>query len=196
MLVVLSSPSGGGKTVTTKLLLKKHPEFARSISVTTRKKRRREKNGRDYYFVNQKEFRSKIKKGEFIEWAKVFGDYYGTAIENIRKAEGKKEVLILTLDVQGALSVKRKYPQSVLIFILPPSLRELKKRLVRRNTDRPETIKMRLKFSLKEIGFCKKYDYVMVNDSLKGIVGLIEKIIIAEKHKTERTVDFLLKRLS
>jgi len=184
--VVLSSPSGGGKTAIADLLLRKHPEFSRSISATTRRKRAGEKNGVDYYYISQENFQKRINQNEFVEWAKVFGNYYGTPKKNIQKAEGKKEVLLLILDVQGGLSLKRKYPQSVLIFVLPPSLAELKKRLVNRGTDRAEVIKKRLKAALKELNFCKRYDYVVVNKNLKETVGLIEKIIIAEEHRAER----------
>lgn len=196
LLVVLSSPSGGGKTVIAEKLIKKHPEFSRSISVTTRRKRPGEKKGVHYYFVARADFQKKIKRGEFAEWAKVFGDYYGTPKKNIQKADGGKEVLLLVLDIQGGISIKYKYPQSVLIFILPPSLGELKKRLVKRGTDSPEIIKKRLKIALKEISFCKRYDYLVVNENLRKTVELIEKIIISEKQKTERVmVDNLLGKL-
>ena len=188
MLVVLSSPSGGGKTVIARSLLKKHPEFGRSISFTTREKRKGEKEGVDYYFVSRKDFQKKIKERQFAEWALVFGNYYGTPKKNIQKAEGKIKVLFLVLDVQGGLAVKRKYPDSVLIFILPPSLIELKKRLSRRGTDKPEVIKKRLKVALKEITFCKRYDYIVVNRKLKDTVKLLEEIITAEKHRANRTV--------
>jgi len=186
--VVLSSPSGGGKTVIARSLLKKHPEFGRSISFTTREKRKGEKEGVDYYFVSRKDFQKKIKERQFAEWALVFGNYYGTPKKNIQKAEGKIKVLFLVLDVQGGLAVKRKYPDSVLIFILPPSLIELKKRLSRRGTDKPEVIKKRLKVALKEITFCKRYDYIVVNRKLKDTVKLLEEIITAEKHRANRTV--------
>lgn len=188
MLVVLSSPSGGGKTVIARSLLKKHPEFGRSISFTTREKRKREKEGVDYYFVNRKDFQKKIKERQFAEWALVFGNYYGTPKKNIQKAEGKIKVLFLVLDVQGGLAVKRKYPYSVLIFILPPSLAELEKRLSHRGTDKPEIIRKRLKAALKEITFCKRYDYIVVNRKLKDTVKLLEEIITAEKHRAKRTV--------
>lgn len=186
LLVVLSSPSGGGKTAIADLLLRKHPEFSRSISATTRRKRAGEKNGVDYFYISQENFQKKIDRDEFVEWAKVFGNYYGTPKKNIQKAEGKKEVLLLILDVQGGISLKRKYPQSVLIFVLPPSLAELKKRLVNRGTDRAEAVKRRLKDALKELNYCRKYDYVVVNKDLDETVEKIEKIIIAEKHRTER----------
>jgi guanylate kinase len=188
MLVVLSSPSGGGKTVIAKILLKRHPEFRRSISFTTREKRKGEKEGIDYYFVNRKDFQKKIKKCQFVEWASVFGNYYGTPKKNIQKAEGKIEVLFLVLDVQGGLALKRKYPDSVLIFILLPSLAELEKRLSHRGTDKPEIIRKRLKAALKEITFCKRYDYIVVNRKLKDTVKLLEEIITAEKHRAKRKV--------
>ena len=186
LLVVLSSPSGGGKTVIANLLLRRHPEYSRSISITTREKRKEEKEEVDYYFVDQKDFQRKINRDEFVEWAKVFGDYYGTPKKNILKADGKIKVLLLILDVQGGLTIKRRYPESVLIFILPPSLSELKKRLVNRRTDSPEVIKKRLHTALKEIGFCKRYDYLVVNKDLKETIELIEKIVVAEKHKVTR----------
>jgi len=186
LLVVLSSPSGGGKTVIANLLLRRHPEYSRSISITTREKRKGEKEEVDYYFVDQKDFQRKINRDEFVEWAKVFGDYYGTPKKNILKTVGKIKVLLLVLDVQGGLTIKRRYPESVLIFILPPSLSELKKRLVNRRTDSPEVIKKRLHTALKEIGFCKRYDYLVVNKDLKETIELIEKIVVAEKHKLTR----------
>lgn len=188
MLVVLSSPSGGGKTVLAKILLKKHPEFGRSISFTTREKRKWEKEEVDYYFISRKDFRKKIKERQFAEWALVFGNYYGTPNKNIQKAEGKIEVLLLVLDVQGGLALKRKYPDSVLIFILPPSLIELEKRLSLRGTDKPEVIKKRLKAALKEITFYKRYDYIVVNRKLNNTVKNLEEIITAEKHRANRTV--------
>jgi len=186
LLVVLSSPSGGGKTVIANLLLRRHPEYSRSISITTREKRKGEKEEVDYYFVDQKDFQRKINRDEFVEWARVFGDYYGTPKKNILKTVGKIKVLLLVLDVQGGLTIKRRYPESVLIFILPPSLSELKKRLVNRRTDSPEVIKKRLHTALKEIGFCKRYDYLVVNKDLKETIELIEKIVVAEKHKVTR----------
>jgi len=183
LLVVLSSPSGGGKTVIANLLLRRHPEYSRSISITTREKRKGEKEEVDYYFVDQKDFQRKINRDEFVEWAKVFGDYYGTPKKNIQTAERKKKVLLLVLDVQGGLAIKRRYPESVLIFILPPSLPELKKRLVNRKTDRPDVIRRRLRIATEEIGFCRKYDYLVVNKTLGETVELIENIIIAEEHR-------------
>jgi guanylate kinase len=196
LLVVLSSPSGGGKTVIAEKLLKKHPEFSRSVSVTTRRKRPGEKDGVHYYFVKRADFQKKIKRGEFAEWAKVFGDYYGTPKKNIRKAEGEKEVLLLVLDVQGGIALKRKYPRSVLIFILPPSLPELRRRLVNRGTDDPEVIRKRLKLALKEISYAGKYDYLVVNENLSQTVELIEKVIISGEQKTKRVAaDNLLRKL-
>lgn len=187
ILVVLSSPSGGGKTVIAKLLLRQHPAFRRSISFTTREKRKGEREGVDYCFVSRKDFEKKIKERQFAEWALVFGNYYGTPKKNIKKAEGKIEVLLLVLDVQGGLAVKHKYPDSVLIFILPPSVEELEKRLSRRGTDKPEVIRKRLEAALKEITFCRKYDYIVVNRKLEDTVKLLEEIITAEKHRAERT---------
>ncbi|HVP36639.1 MAG TPA: guanylate kinase [Terriglobales bacterium] len=187
MLVVLSSPSGGGKTVIAKMLLKKHPEFKRSISFTTREKRKGEKERVDYHFISREAFQRKIKEHAYAEWALVFGNYYGTPKKNIQKAEGKIKVILLVLDVQGGMVIKRKYPESVSIFILPPSLGELEKRLSGRGTDKPDVIRKRLKASLKEISFCRRYDYILVNRKLKDTVKLLEEIITAEKNRANRT---------
>ena len=187
ILVVLSSPSGGGKTILAKMLLRKHSNFKRSVSYTTRERRKGERDGVDYHFVSRKDFEVKIKKHEFAEWALVFGNYYGTPKKNIQKAEGKTEVILLVLDVQGGMALKRKYPDSVLIFILPPSLVELEKRLSGRGTDKPDVIRKRLKAALKEITFCRRYDYIVVNRKLKDTVKLLEEIITAEKNRANRT---------
>ena len=186
LLVVLSSPSGGGKTSICKMLLRRHGEYCRSISLTTRSKRPQEKDGVDYYFVTAQEFQKKKAKGELIESAKVFGNWYATPKEFVRRAKREGKTCIFVLDVQGGTQLKRQYPESVLIFVLPPSLSELKTRLFKRGTDDKQTLEQRLKVALKEVKFWSKYDYVVINRSLKETVDLVDCIIISERHRCPR----------
>jgi len=185
-LVVLSSPSGGGKTTICRKILNKHKDYLYSISATTRKKRKNEKDGRDYFFLSEDQFNQIRKKRGFVEWAKVHGEYYGTLKKFVDKKEGEGKTALLVLDVQGGMAIKKKYLDSVLIFLLPPSFEELKKRLIRRGTDRTDEIEKRLKIALKEMKFWSKYDYVVINKNLKETVKLVEKIIKVERHKSFR----------
>ncbi len=186
ILVVLSSPSGGGKTTISERLLRKHRSYVRSVSVTTRKRRKGEKQGKDYLFVTEEEFRRKIRGREFVEWAWVHGYRYGTPKESVNKAKSEGRVALFVLDVQGGMAMKKKYPGSVLIFILPPSAAELRRRLTGRGTEDMPELEGRLKTALKEMDFWSKYDYVVVNKNLKLTVGWVEKIIESEKLKAGR----------
>lgn len=186
ILVVLSSPSGGGKTTVCQKILKKHKEFVRSISATTRSRRKGEKEGKDYFFLTEEGFKRKMKKGEFVEWAWVHGYRYGTLKKFVTKAKREGKIALFVLDVQGGMAFKKKYPQSVLIFLLAPSVEELKRRLIRRGTERTEEMRKRLKAALKEIEFWSKYDYVVVNKNLSQTVDSVEKIIQSERLKTTR----------
>jgi len=185
-LVVLSSPSGGGKTTVCQKILKKHKEFVRSVSATTRKKRKGEKEGKDYLFLTEEEFKRKIKKGEFVEWAWVHGYRYGSLKKFVTKAKREGKIALFVLDVQGGMTFKQKYPESILIFLLPPSLEELKRRLSKRKTEKADEMKRRLKTALKEIDFWSKYDYVVINKNLSQTVESVEKIIQSERLKTTR----------
>lgn len=182
--MVLSSPSGGGKTSICRQAVKILKDAAYSISVTTRVPRKNETHGKDYFFVTEKKFKEMIAKKQFVEWAKVFGKYYGTPQKYIESALNKKLTLFFTLDPQGALALKRKYPDSVLIYILPPSISELKRRLHNRKTDSTAIIQKRLKEALKEMSFWHKYDYVIVNRNLKESVNIVRDIVQAEKNKS------------
>jgi guanylate kinase len=185
-LVVLSSPSGGGKTTICEKILGRHRDYVRSISVTTRKRRKGEKQGQDYLFVSEEEFKQKIRRREFVEWAWVHGHRYGTPKRSVRQAQAAGKVAFFVLDVQGGMAMKKLYPDSVLVFILPPSLSELKRRLIRRGTENSLEVKSRLETALKEIDFRSKYDYVVINRSLGQTVESVEEIIRAEKLKSSR----------
>jgi guanylate kinase len=185
-LVVLSSPSGAGKTTICQKILRKHKDYLYSISATTRERRKGEVHGKHYFFLSQEEFKRKIKKGEFVEWAWVFGQRYGTLKKFVTRAKKEGKVALFVPDVQGGMAIKRKYPDSVLIFILPPSLKELKRRLVHRGTERKTELKRRLSTALKEIKFWSKYDYVVINEDINQTVKSVEDIIRSERLKTTR----------
>jgi len=187
--VVLSSPSGGGKTSICRQVVKSVRDAAYSVSVTTRLPRKNEISGKDYFFETEKKFKEMIAKKQFAEWAKVFGKYYGTLKKPVDQARAKKLTMFFTLDPQGALALKKKYPDSILIYILPPSISELKRRLQKRKTDSSPIIQKRLKEALKEISFWDKYDYVIVNRDLKESVSIVRDIIRAEKN-TSRNFNF------
>jgi guanylate kinase len=186
LLVVLSSPSGAGKSTICERILRKHKDYVRSVSVTTRKKRKGERQGLDYLFITEEDFRRKIKRGEFIEWAWVHGRRYGTPKRFVNQAKKSKKVAFFVLDVQGGMAMKRKYPESVLIFVLPPSMQELKRRLIKRGTEEKREMKSRLKTALKEIDFWSKYDYVVINKNLGQAVECVDKIVQTERLRSGR----------
>lgn len=178
-LIIVAAPSGGGKTSVIKRFLTTHPHMVHSISCTTRPMRAGEVNGRDYLFIDQKTFEDGIKNGRFAEWAKVHNHYYGTPKETLDAwiTEGKN--VLLDLDIMGSLSLKKIYnDRAISIFILPPSMDELKRRLAGRGTDSREVQEFRLKNALHELTYKDKFDYQVVNDVLELTCQKIEKIIL------------------
>lgn len=176
-LFVISAPSGTGKTTIAEQLFKICPKLIRSISVTTRAKRPDEKEGRDYYFISKSEFFKKRQAGEFFEWAKVFDNFYATPKDFVVSNINAGKDVILTIDVQGAARVRKANHTAILIFVLPPSIEDLKKRLGKRNSERGPQIKKRLEVAKKEMTCIDKYDHVVINDTLKNAVAEISKII-------------------
>lgn len=183
VILVLSSPSGGGKTTLKNFLMKKFPSLSYSVSTTTRPKRKFEKDGVDYNFVSDKTFENGIKKGAFIEWAKVHGFYYGTPVKNIRKAQREKKDILLDLDVVGAKNLKKIFPGATLVFIAPPSLKVLKERIEKRGTDDKKTIALRLKNARKEMKEIPNFDYLLVNDKLEKAIEELIAIYISSRLK-------------
>jgi len=186
LLIVISAPSGAGKTTLTKLLLNEIPSLEFSVSFTTRPPREGEANGRDYWFVSREEFERRIREGDFLEWAEVHGNLYGTSKSQVLKALGEGRDVLLDIDTQGAIEVKKKFPEAVLIFILPPSLGELERRLRKRGTDEEEVIRRRLEFAREEIKKAPLYDYIVLNEEIEEALRRLVGIILAEKSKSDR----------
>ncbi len=175
--IVISGPSGVGKTTIYKKLLEEFKDKIEfSISATTRKPRENEKDGVDYYFITKEEFEKKIANNEFIEWANVYGNYYGTLKSEIDRILKNKHCL-LDIDVQGGLNVKKIFDNSYLIFIKPPSIETLKERLINRHLDNQKEIEKRLAFAEEEISKSVFYDFVIINDNLQDCYNTIKEKI-------------------
>lgn len=185
-LFVLSAPSGAGKTSLCERLLAELPDMRQSVSFTTRGPRPGEVQDVHYTFVDEDEFRSMIAEGEFIEWAEVHGNFYGTSARRVEEIVEAGLDVLLDIDVQGGGHIKQRFPESVLIFIFPPSLAELRKRLQRRMSDTAETIEKRLKKATDEVRQYSRYDYGIVNDSLEDAVRLLRAVVIAERARVSR----------
>jgi guanylate kinase len=179
-LFVFSAPSGSGKTTIVKDVLKNYPHFVFSISATTRAKRPAETNGIDYFFVNEKEFQRKVDTDEFIEWEKVYEYYYGTVKSQIDANIQNGLNTVFEVDVIGAFKIKRYYSNSVLIFIAPPGIEELKERLIKRNTETGEDLKMRIERAEMELSVKDKFDYIVSNVDLEEAKKEVKKIIDKE----------------
>lgn len=191
LLLVISGPSGAGKGTICKALVEKHPgKIQCSISATSRDVRPEEIVDKTYYYIGKNKFLENIEKDQFLEYAEVYGNYYGTLIEEVQRLFTMKADVILEIEMQGALQIREKSKDAVLIFIMPPSFKELRDRLLKRNRDRKEDIQNRLDKVTSELKYIKDYDYIVVNDRLKDAVAKIEAIIIAEKCKMdEKTLD-------
>ena len=198
-LFVISSPSGGGKTSLINKLFEdsRSANFEKSISDTSREKRQGDLEGKDYYFLSEKDFKDKIKKEEYVEYATVFGNFYGTSKQEI-KTKYHNSNLILELDWQGAYAVKELFDDAKLIFLVPPSLDDLKQRLIKRNLDSSEAIENRLSEAKKEISKSEIYDYLVLNDDFDKAFDDLSKILfkgIAPIDFNSRASKDLIKRL-
>ncbi|MFH1798417.1 MAG: guanylate kinase [Candidatus Omnitrophota bacterium] len=181
LIIIVSAPSGSGKTTLISGLLEKMPRLRRSVSYTTRLPREGEKDEEDYIFVSKQEFVEKKNAGGFLEWEENFGNYYGTPKDDFQDAVEEGDDLVLSIDVKGARKIKQIFPESVSIFIMPPSAEELAARLKKRNTDRKDEVSLRLKESQVEIEAADEYDYLIVNEDLEEAVGELEAVINEER---------------
>jgi guanylate kinase len=180
---IISAPSGSGKSTLVDQVRKLIPELDFSISYTTRSPRGNEQNGREYFFVSRQEFREMIRRDEFLEYADVFGNYYGTGKSVLRQAEERGKDLLLDIDVQGAEQIKGKLPSALSIFIMPPDRKILEARLRKRSLDAEEVIQRRLVTASREIENYEKYDYILVNDRLDESIEALMAILLAERLK-------------
>lgn len=188
-LIVISSPSGGGKGTLIKEILKNLPDIGYSVSYTTRQMRSGEQNGRDYFFVDVAEFKRLIEAGEFLEYAKVHGNFYGTSISKVEAETDAGRDVILEIDVQGASDVRVKVPEAVSIFILPPSFEVLRQRLVARKTEKREDLELRLQNSYGEVRRFAEFEYIIINDEVSNAARNLQAVILAERMKRGRQID-------
>ena len=184
-LFIISAPSGGGKTTLSKAVFNRFKDILYSVSYTTRPPRNGEQNGVDYYFIQKKDFLKMIESGYWAEWAEVHGNYYGTSAEFLEKGLSSGRNMLLDIDVRGTIQILKNYPNSITIFIMPPSLETLRKRLEMRRTENRTTIKRRLLTAEKEMNQKKLYRYIIVNDelsvSIEKLAAIIEKYYYKKK---------------
>ena len=186
LLLVVSGPSGAGKGTICKALLNKNDKIKFSVSATTRKPRNGEVHGVNYFFLEKEEFTTMIENGEFLEYAQIYDNFYGTPKSAIIECLEKGQDVILEIEMQGAKQIKEVYPEGVFIFVLPPSLEELKSRIVGRGTETQEEIEKRFSCAFEEINQIVNYDYFIVNEDIEKSVNDVEAIIASEKNKVIR----------
>ena len=191
ILVVVSGFSGAGKGTLMKELLKRYDNYALSVSATTRQPREGEKDVEDYFFVNREYFQQMIEEGRLVEYAQYVNHYYGTPREYVEKKMAEGKDVILEIEIQGALKVKKRFPDALLIFVTPPSAGELRRRLVGRGTETIEVINARLRRAAEEASGMEAYDYLLINDEIDACVEQMHQLITLQHSKTCYHLDFL-----
>ena len=188
-LIIISSPSGGGKGTLIKEVLESVSNIGYSVSYTTRAMRDGEENGRDYFFVSRAEFSGLIEAAEFLEFAEVHGNLYGTSVNRVQQEISSGNDVILEIDVQGAENIRRKMPEAVAIFILPPSFEVLRQRLIARATEQQADLSLRLRNSINEVRQYEYFDYIVVNDEVKRATSDLQSIVLAERLRRVRQIE-------
>ena len=191
ILVVVSGFSGAGKGTLMKELLKRYDNYALSVSATTRQPREGEKDGEDYFFVNREYFQQMIEEGRLVEYAQYVNHYYGTPRDYVEKKMAEGKDVILEIEIQGALKVKKRFPDALLIFVTPPSAGELRRRLVGRGTETIEVINARLRRAAEEASGMEAYDYLLITDEIDACVEQMHQLITLQHSKTCYHLDFL-----
>jgi guanylate kinase len=184
--VILSAPSGGGKTTIARRLLATRADLGYSVSCTTRAPRGNERDGTDYYFISREQFEERRERGDFAEWAEVHGNLYGTLKSEVQRVLDSGRHVMMDIDVQGAKSFHQAFPSAVLVFVLPPSADVLRDRLAARSTEQPEVLALRLRNARDELRAIADYHYIVVNEDLDRAVGQVGSIIDAESARRER----------
>jgi len=196
LLIVLSGPSGVGKgTVRKALFERKDTPLQYSISMTTRSPREGEVNGVDYFFTTKEDFKQRISENKFLEWAEYVGNFYGTPIEYVEKTLQEGKDILLEIEVQGALQVKKAFPEGIFIFLAPPSLKELQNRIVTRGTETEDLIRNRMNAAKEELDMMDAYDYVVENDKVESACDRVNAIITSEHLKRERVSNYYKRML-
>jgi guanylate kinase len=185
-IIIISAPSGTGKTAICDAVVRSSRDVVYSVSYTTRRPRKGEKNGGEYFFVNETEFKEMVEEGKFAEWAKVYGNYYGTSKVFLDKVLKTGKNILMNIDVQGGMTIKKQYPGACMIFVIPPDLKTLKERLVSRNKDHEEIIKMRLGNAMEEVKSVQKYEYLVINEKLDKAVVAVKTIIKSLRYKIQK----------
>ena len=193
IILIISAPSGAGKTTLCRELLKRFPTMRESISYTTREPRPGEVDGKDYFFVSREEFQRMVAEDAFAEWAEVHGNLYGTALATVEEARKNGIDLVLDIDCQGARRLKEQIERCVYIFILPPSMEELRRRLVNRSSDSQDVIDRRLVRAAAEIKEARWYDYIIINDTFETAFEELTAIVVAHSRRTFRMLEQVAK---
>ena len=191
VLTVVSGFSGAGKGTVMKRLIQKYDDYALSISVTTRKPREGERDGIEYFFKTKEEVETMIENDEFLEYARYVDNYYGTPRFYVEEMLAKGKNVILEIEIQGAMQIKSKHPEAVLVFVTPPSFEELRNRLVGRGTETADVIESRLRRASEEAEGMLSYDYILVNDQVEDCVDRLHQIILSERAKAQRNEEFI-----
>lgn len=186
LLIILSGPSGAGKGTICQEVLRQMPDVRYSVSATTRQPRPGELDGVHYFFREREEFQTMIQNDQLLEWAEFCGNYYGTPQFAVEHAINEGYDVILEIEIQGALQVKKRFPQGVFVFVVPPSMDALSERIHKRGTESEDVIKKRLETAAQELGYVTEYDYVVVNDEVPAAVDKLKSILVAEKCRVKR----------